>query len=157
MDPPFTGPSSYIFPAHLPYGPIPGGYHPMHYPHVTGSESTGDAPWCQAYNCAKEKVQVASYPVLNARIKTALFECDICKATFTRKQNFKCLFRLSSIVIHIYRSDADHRDAHFGIGIKKHSSLCGGKFFTLSGSKRHEHACLTCRAAKNPSKDSPSG
>lgn len=187
INPPFAthdAPWSYIPPAYLLNGSIPGAHH-VSYPYVASpSESTSDAPGSasptalqfpqihsspslpstykafiddhpminKAYDCAKERV--ASYPILKAstarRTNPATFECDICKATFTRSHNLGCMSRSSTIVIHTYRSNADHRDAHFRI--KKHISLCGKKFGTPSGSKRHQVTCLTCKARK----DSPS-
>ena len=39
--------------------------------------------------------------VLGGRTNPAPFECDICKATFTRSHNLRCMSRSSAIVIHI--------------------------------------------------------
>jgi len=187
IEPPFAAQDapSYMHPAYLPNGSIPGAHHIWY---DDPSESTSDAPGCasptalqflpmqgpssstyqtcqafindhpminKAIDCAKDKV--ASYPILKAstarRTNPAPFECDICKATFTRSHNLNCMSRLSAIEIHIYRSNADHLDAHFGL--KKHSTICGKKFGTPSGSKRHQGTCPTCRASSS-SKDSPS-
>ena len=96
------------------------------------------------------KEKVASYPIVAAstarRTNRATLKCDICQATFTRSHNLGCSFLSSpNIDCQLILPYADHKDSHFGI--RKHSSVCGKKFGTPSGSKRHEITCPKCKEA----------